>query len=205
MKQQINLYQPEFHPKKDPLPAIRMLAIAGTLLLLVLSVYGFIAYQAVGLENQLANLQKEEKRLTGNIAELQALIAPKEKSQLLENEIARLATEKEAKKPLIDFLSARQVERSGGFSTYLEALGRQKVGGLWLRRISFGGKTRSMILEGSATDPALVPRYLKRLSADGSFAGVEFSQFRILRSKDNTAKVEFFMETKYAGESDEGS
>lgn len=203
MKQQINLYQPMFHLKENPLPATKMLLIAAVLALLLFIFYGFFAYQVNGLGEELLQVRKEGVQLTKNIDKMRALMVPKEKSQLLENEIERLTSERESKKPLIDYLSACQTERSGGFSSYLEALAKQKVNGLWLRRISFGSVVGSMTLEGSAIDPQLVPLYLQHLSEDGSFKDVEFSEFQIVRSKGSQEIVEFFMKTKYAGGDDE--
>jgi hypothetical protein len=204
MKQQINLYQPIFHLKKNPLPATKMLLIAAVLALLMFIPYGFFAYQINGLGEKLLQVRKEGVQLTKNIDKMQALMVPKEKSQLLENEIERLTSERESKELLIGYLSACQIERSGGFSSYLEALAKQKVDdGLWLRLISFGSVVGNMTLEGSATDPQLVPRYLQHLSEDGSFNDVEFSEFRIIRSKGSEESVEFFMKTKYAGGNDE--
>lgn len=203
MKQQINLYQPLFHLKKNLLPATKMLLIAAVLALLMIIPYGFFAYQINGLSEKLLQVRNEEGQLTKNIDKIRALV-PKEKSQLLENEIERLTSERESKKLLIGYLSACQIQRSGGFSSYLEALAKQKVDdGLWLRLISFGSVAGSMTLEGSATDPQLVPRYLQHLSEDGSFNDVEFSEFRIIRSKGSEESVEFFMKTKYAGGDDE--
>lgn len=197
MKQQINLYQPMFHIQPNPLSPQRI-QIGFALLVLVMGVvYGFLSYQVSSDRAELARAQTDQKRLAEQIAGLQALAGPKEKSQLLESEVQRLEVEHKRKMPLMEFFSADASRNVKGFSPSLSALARQHLNGLWLQRILLADGGTRLLLEGSALEPGLVPRYLGGLGKDGAFAGLEFSKFVIYRADRQKSQVDFKMETGF--------
>lgn len=200
MKQQINLYQSQFHIQPNPLSPQRI-GIGFSVLLVVLAVvYGLLSYSVSSGRGELARAQADQAKMAEQMAELQKLAGPKEKSQLLENEVQRLETERSRKMPLMDFFSAESSKNVQGFSPSLSALARQHLEGMWLQRIILADGGTRMLLEGSALQPELVPRYLGGLAKDGAFSGLEFNKFVIYRADKQKSFVDFKMETNFAEE-----
>ncbi len=189
--QQINLFHSGLLRKKDPLSAQRALGVVAVAICLLLAVSGYTQWRVHRLARQMAAAQAKLKQSEQHLAQLQKRFAPKKKSQLLEEEIQRLQREKTARRNLLARVGSMKEGNAAGFSGFLEALARQNVPGLWLRRISLGGG--DVTLAGSAQRPAQVPRYLQQLSRKQVFQGLEFNQFQLGRSKAGT--LDFLLKT----------
>jgi hypothetical protein len=70
---------------------------------------------------------------------------------------------------------------TSGFSAQLEALGRQQVDGLWLRRIVLSAGDKRLALAGATQDASLVAQYLAALAAEPTLGGARFDHFQLHR------------------------
>lgn len=195
MLQQINLYQ-EIVRKDEQTLALRPLVLVflGGLVLL-LSISGLFLWQSVSLRHQLTTLQSEQTGLVTRLAELTLLYPPKEKSQLLEEEVANLVLARAAREPLMHLLEIESRKNSDGFSALLESLARQNPAGVWLRRVGIAAGGHQLLLMGSTHDPQLAPRYLQQLGQEPTLAGVEFERLQMDRSLEDHGTIDFTLQT----------
>ena len=75
-----------------------------------------------------------------------------------------------------------------GFSEFFVAFARQHISGIWLTGFEISGSGESMRLQGRTIDPAQVPRYVQRLSAERSLIGKEFEVFTLARPEKKADK-----------------
>ena len=104
---------------------------------------------------------------------------PNGATSTLEDEVEHLRREKEQKLRVKEMLNGTQLGSIKGFSTYLEGLAQEIIPNVWLTSIEISDGGRKLDIQGSTLDPKLVPRFIQRLSTEQSFAGSEFSTFRM--------------------------
>lgn len=193
MKQQINLYSLADTPHQDWLNSqgllrLLLLSLAGLLLL-----SGSSWWQNRQLVAEVARLQAAGLSQSATLEQLQAKVAERGQSPLLQAEIARLRSELERRRPLLEQAKALQSGHLSGFSPVLAALARQAESGLWLRRIELAEAGRKLTLEGSAKSAELLPGYLQRLSAEEVFAGRVFAQLQLSGRESGGEQVDFIL------------
>ena len=193
MKQQINLYSLADTPHQDWLNSqgllrLLLLSLAGLLLL-----SGISWWQNRHLVAEVARLQAAGLNQSATLEQLQAKVAERGQSPLLQAEIARLRSELERRRPLLEQAKALQSGNLSGFSLILAALARQAESGLWLRRIELAEAGRKLTLEGSAKSAELLPGYLQRLSAEEVFAGRVFAQLQLSGRESGGEQVDFIL------------
>ena len=193
MKQQINLYSLADTPRQDWLNSqgllrLLLLSLAGLLLL-----SGISWWQNRHLVAEVARLQAAGLSQSATLEQLQAKVAERGQSPLLQAEIARLRSELERRRPLLEQAKALQSGNLSGFSLILAALARQAESGLWLRRIELAEAGRKLTLEGSARNAELLPGYLQRLSAEEVFAGRVFAQLQLSGRESGGEQVDFIL------------
>lgn len=193
MKQQINLYSLADTPRRDWLNSqgllrLLLLSLAGLLL-----VSGISWWQNRHLLAEVARLQAAGFNQSATLEQLQANVADRGQSPLLQAETARLRSELERRRPLLEQAKALQSGNLSGFSPVLAALARQAEGGLWLRRIELAEAGRKLTLEGSARNAELLPGYLQRLSAEEVFAGRVFAQLQLSGRESGGEQVDFIL------------
>jgi len=125
---------------------------------------------------------------------------PGTKSKLLEDQVVDLEKQIAARLRVRELLGQGIFSNTTGYSDYFVAFARQHVSGLWLTGFDITGAGEDMRLQGRTSDPALVPRYVQRLSAEQPLAGKEFQVFTMSRpsEKDGAAPepyVDFLFRT----------
>lgn len=190
-RQQVNLLDPGFRARTAPLPALLLWA-AGALV-----IAGLLAYYFVEREH-LAALQHRVARLEARYSQRQAQLGEAggpRRAAAAQREIARLTKERRAKGRVLNLLAGRGVGSTAGFSSYLEGLARQTQSGVWLRHIAIHRGGSDLSIAGSALEPTLVPRYLKRLAREPAYAGAVFRTFKMKRRTGTPAGVDFVVRT----------
>lgn len=193
MKQQINLYSLADTPRQDWLNS------RGLLRLLLLTLAGFLLLSGISwwqnrhLLGEVARLEAAGLSQTATLEQLRASVAQRGQSPLLQAEIARLRSELERRRPLLQQAKALQSGNLSGFSPVLSALARQGESGLWLRRIELAESGRKLTLEGSAKSAELLPGYLQRLSAEEVFAGRVFAQLQLSSGESGGEQIDFIL------------
>lgn len=66
-----------------------------------------------------------------------------------------------------------------GFSATFVALARQHLQGLWLTSIERGAGIESLQVKGRAIDPALVPKFVRKLAGESVLQGASFQLLKI--------------------------
>lgn len=193
--QQVNLYQPIFRREKKVFSA-RTLLVAGALAALGLfAIYSVALVRTQQLERQ---LNQQQVALDASQSRLQALSqarAAQGADPALEQRIERLRAERNFKLDMLDRLQRNQFGNRAGFSAYLRGLSRQHVPELWLTRVIVDNGGTELMLEGSAMAPAIVPRYLQRLSHESAFSGKEFRSVRMQRPEERDWHIDFTLAT----------
>lgn len=193
MKQQINLYSTADTPRRDWLSSRALLQFT-LLTLVVLGLGGgMLWWQNLHLSGEVARLQAVVAGQVESLTQVQASLAQRGQSQLLQAEIARLQSELERRRPLLEQAKILQSGNLSGFSPVLTALARQGQAGLWLQRIELGEAGRKLTLAGSAQNANLLPGYLQRLATEPVFAGRAFAQLQLSGAEAGGEQVDFVL------------
>jgi len=196
MMQQVNLYQPTVR-KRWKLFSIQMtLAIALAMLVVLMATYysGYRDQQEIAVNLQKTKLQEEGQ--LKRMAELQAKLYPKSKSQQMEQKLDLLKAERRQKYRVLSRLQDQRISNTAGFSIYFEALAKQRLPELWLTRIRIQEGGEQLFLDGSALQADLVPKYLQRLATEAAYKGRVFQTFALTRPEDEAWHIDFSIGTQ---------
>ncbi|MCZ6802612.1 MAG: hypothetical protein O7D86_01390 [Proteobacteria bacterium] len=159
MNQQINLYQPMFRKQRVIISAVTMLQVGIFFLLVLSSLYAYQNSQLKPIQKQLASLETELIQLGNQFTAMESSLKGKNKSKLLENEIAKLSRDLEKRERISNVLSSQSFGNTSGFSSYLEAFARGHVQGTWLTHVKIRQGGSSLGLKGKTLSSELVPVY----------------------------------------------
>lgn len=163
MQQQINLYLPEFHVKKDPITALLMGQILAGVLSLMFLVSGYDLFTLWRLESQLESLQATLLEETRRTSELDEQLARRSQNTELSDRLELAEANLQASEEIRDFLSRTQLGNVMGFSEFFKDLSRASFDGISLSSIAFSNGGDSVELSGQALDSAMVPRYVDNI------------------------------------------
>lgn len=193
MSAQINLYHPRFLKVHDWLNL-------GNLVLAVVLVAGAMMAWTLIARGEATQRQAEA---TAASAALDAAKAAVEAATLQATRSANpqlLAEVTDAQSALVHreeiarLLESGAVGNSDGFSEFLRGFARQAPAGLWLTGFSLGAGGSDMEIRGSTYDEKIVPDYIRRLGAEKTFQGRQFSALSLQReaptSPDDGAATE---------------
>jgi len=179
MKSRVNLYAPSYHPTLRLL-SLPLASVFWMLLLLVmLAVYGYLRFEEQRLSTdklavvgQLSQNNSLAKILQSELASLK--VDPALQQQLVDNQL--LLTRKQRVLAEID---GQANLKTNGFAPLMMELARNHQPGVWLSHIGLDG--RNVILEGSASESALIPKWLASLGDTQYFSGQEFADTQVYR------------------------
>lgn len=168
MKQQINLYLPEFKVKKDALTALVLAQVLGSVIVVMVLISSYDFFTRWQLGRELADLQatlQEETRKTNELdGQLAGRSQDAELAELLEFAEARLDSDRQVR----DFLSETKLGNEAGFSEYFKDLSRASIEGLSLTEFSITSGGDRVNLIGQVVESAMVPRYVRNLEQSNS-------------------------------------
>ena len=196
MQQQVNLFQAQFRPQKNPYSAASMAMVLGFFLLALGGLFAYSQYQLLSLETGLARLDSNIENRHAQLASLVSQLPTAAKSKLLESEIARLKKELETRREIRNALASHSLENKRLFSALLESLARKHVQGTWLTRVSISEGGEALAFEGKTFASELVPLYIQSLSSEKSFAGLSFNVLQLQRSETDPANLDFQVGTR---------
>lgn len=173
MSQQINLLLPELKPRFDwlALPVVASLALAGLLLLVILSTV--TAMRAETLRRQEAVIKTQLLALQQQVQTLGQSLGARQGDSLLDKQIAAARLGVTQRQEVLGVIAQGEVTGSNAYSGLLQGFSRQVIEGVWL--VGFGFADKNIEIRGRLTDPALLPTYINRLNAEPAFAGRRFS------------------------------
>ena len=195
MKQQINLFQPQFQRPREYLSGIGVLksvAVFSGLMVLTIAVSH---WQRASISTGLRQLQAIHQTATDDLERVRGQYPARANSRLLEQELGQLETEVARRQKLLAALVGKVIGSREGFSDHLSALARQHVEGTWLTGVSISRGGRGVALSGASLAPELVPVYLQRLAEESTFTGKTFSELELKRPDDDALRVDFSIST----------
>ena len=201
MSQQINLYQPIFRRQEKKFSTTAMLQGAGLVLAGIIVMYGYTQWQVRSLRGEIVQTDQKYAVAAKRLAEVTEKFGGEHKpGKTLDDEITRLEQEIVARQRIQDLLQHGLFSNTRGFSEYFVSFARQQISGLWLTGLDITGAADQMSLQGRSTNPELVPRYMQRLAAEKTLAGIEFRVFQMSRppadAKDDAGPyIEFQIKT----------
>ncbi|MGH8678426.1 MAG: hypothetical protein ACREUQ_08770 [Burkholderiales bacterium] len=202
MIQQINLYNPAFEDKLEFLSLPGALIAWGAALLLVVTVASYTQIRAAGLSAELAQEERARTAAQADVGRLAAQLAGHKRDAALESELKRLEAELVRRNEVMATLRSGVIGNTEGFAEYLRAFARQSFDGMWLTGLSVSAAGRSMVVEGRALQPDLVPSYVQRLSSERVMRGRVFAELEMhlpeTKPDANTRVVPPFIEFRLA-------
>jgi len=191
--QQINLYRPIFRRQEKKFSALAMLQAGAAIAIGIAIIYGLLWWQVRDLRQELRQTDARLAASTKRLDDATRQFGPGAKSKLLEDQVADLEKQIAARLRVRDLLGRGLFSNTTGYSDFFVAFARQHISGIWLTGFDITGAGENMRLQGRTNDPALVPRYVQRLSAEQALAGKEFQVFTLSRppEKDGGAAVPY--------------
>lgn len=178
-RQQINLFNPAFQPQKQTLSAKTMALALGVLAVGVAALVVTARMQTAQLQREAnagaARLEQSQARLAAANAEF----APRRPDPTIGAQIDDAERQLAAMRHISGAITRGELGDTSGFGGYFKALARQSMQGLWLTGVSVGAGGAQIGIEGRATDPAMVPGYLNRLTREPLMQGKSFASLQI--------------------------
>jgi Tfp pilus assembly protein PilN len=191
MKNRVNLYHPNFHPKLQLLTLSSVIVSWVFVATFCSFLYFYIAAEQQNFESKITHLEQSKRQQKKLVNELNnALDNIKVDPNLLKivekkQQIIRL------KERVLNELAGQENLKSGGFSTLMLDLAGHSLNGLWLTHIDLNGM--SITIKGATTDSAFMPKWLSSLGQTEYFKGQNFSDTRLYR--DSEEQLNFVIST----------
>jgi hypothetical protein len=181
MSAQINLYNAELNQKKLTFSARIFAQILGLMVLGMVSLTWYLNYQTVQLEQQINSNKAQLTNAQAQLAKVSADYPPRTRSKALENRIGLLDAEIKSLLMAEDLLKHGDFGNAQGYSSYLSAIARQSLDGVWLTQVSVGEAGRALGLRGRAVRAELVPQFIGRLAGEAALRGKAFDALEMRR------------------------
>lgn len=163
MRQQVNLYLPEFKVKKDALTPVVMAQIVGGVLAVFVILTAYDVFTRWRLESELSDLQVVLDEETRKTSQLDEQLARRSQNTALTNRLEAAEARLEASRQISSFLSETQLGNVAGFSEYFKDLSRASIEGLSVTEFSIENGGRDVMMAGQVLDSAMVPRFVDNI------------------------------------------
>ncbi|SMF34554.1 hypothetical protein SAMN02745866_02184 [Alteromonadaceae bacterium Bs31] len=174
--QQVNLYLPEYRPKKEWISA-NSLALLVVCTVLMFSLFYVLSLQSISrLEQQVAELENQQLVAGKEVEKLKARAKPFRNNQLA-GELRLLRAALKSRMQVEQIIENQNLGNSDGFANSLEALARQSFKSISLHRIKFTDGGRFLQVKGGTKQPEDIAQYIQLLQQEPSF---EFTRFGLL-------------------------
>lgn len=181
--QQVNLYLPEFQPRRVWLSLAQMLWTLAAVVVLLLALSLWSSAYTRSLEGQLSSERADLEALQQQVQQLTAEL-PTRRGATVEEQMARLRQEIQRREQILQLMSQQKLGNADGFSGQLVSLSRHALDDVALSGFSLQSGGRYVELAGRVRKPELVPLYLQQLRQDQSFAEVAFGVLDVAREND---------------------
>lgn len=186
MKNRINLYHPEFHPKLRLLSLNIVIASWMFTAILCGLLYFYFASEQQNFQTELGILERDKQQQQILATELQIAVDSLKIDPVLLQKVENNQQLVNLKKRVLDELSGREQLTTQGYSNLMIDLASHNQTGLWLTHINLNGAKVEM--QGATTDSALVPKWLSSLGQTDYFNGQEFADTRLYLDSDKQLK-----------------
>lgn len=182
--QQVNLYLPEFQPRRVWLDVPQMGAVFGLALLLVVAMIFFSAARTEQLSEALEAEREQLKALQSRVQSLAAEL-PARRGQNIEEQVAQMQAEVARREQILSLITQQNLGNADGFSEQLVSLARHVPDDLALSAFSLQSGGQYVELFGRVRQPEIVPLYLQNLRRDSSFSDVRLGVLEVAREADD--------------------
>jgi Tfp pilus assembly protein PilN len=191
MKNRVNLYHPEFHPKLRLL-SLPIVLVSWTFSLLICALaYIYVASEQQNARSEIAKIEQDKQQQKILVKELQTAVDNLKVDPNLLKQVEKKQQLISLRKRVLNELVGQEELKSNGFSSLMLDLASHNQSGLWLTHINLTGM--SVMMEGATTDSAMVPKWLRFLGQTDYFRGQEFADTRLYR--DSEQQLNFVIST----------
>lgn len=174
MSQQINLFNPQFVARKAYFSSASMLK-GWALVFAGCALYtAHLYYQVHGLTKVASEVQVQLATSSVQLTQVKTQHATSRKSHELEVQLQQTEQEVLALRQVMEVLSKGNIGNTEGYSSYMRALARQSMEGVWLTGFNIVGGGDKIELAGKAIKPELLPVYINRLKSEAILQGKTF-------------------------------
>jgi hypothetical protein len=181
VSQQINLFDARFRHSKQRFSAATLAWMLAVVSVLALGMQQLYAYQNRSLQSALAHTDRRLVELRDQMARFAREAGAQGASSALGDETVRIEERLRTQRAVLSTMQTG-AGNAEGFSSYLAALARRTMEGVWLVGIEI---STDLVVKGRALDGALVPAYIGRLNQEESFAGRAVSELRMSAKPEN--------------------
>lgn len=181
MKHHINLYGPEFRPKRQWASLNQMALSWGLCLLLLLAAALFYGWQQQGVSRELSQLQALLAIKRDEASRLDAELARHQADNQLQQQLVLKQEELGAMQGLMRQLGSLSLQKSQGYAGLMADLARLRDARLSLQRIEI--REGRINLAGFAERSQDVPAWVNRFKQTPSLAGKQFGELTLSRDK----------------------
>lgn len=176
--QTVNLYLPEYRPKREWLSLRYSLALFMSVVAVLIGMQIDKSRQLQQLDQRVAVLQQQEAAVKQQIDELKKKVSSSDKPRL-QKQVQELRAAIDNRGAIKNVMSGDSMGNRRGFSEHLYVLGERRSEDLVLKRflLSYGGEY--VELEGITDTPSSVPMYVHRLQQSSSFRDAKFGALTI--------------------------
>lgn len=182
MKHHINLYGPEFRPKRQWASLNQMALSWGLCLLLLLAAALFYGWQQQGVSRELSQLQALLAIKRDEASRLDTELARHQADNQLQQQLVLKQEELGAMQGLMRQLGSLSLQKSQGYAGLMADLARLRDARLSLQRIEI--REGRINLAGFAERSQDVPAWVNRFKQTPSLAGKQFGELTLSRDKD---------------------
>lgn len=183
MSQQVNLYNDELRPRRNPLQASVFAAVVAVVLVAVLAGAMFARMQHSESEVRLQALNTQTAAIETRVAQLTAKVQSQRIDPRNTEAVEKVTAEIAQRQRLLAEVSRLVGDEQSGFSPYMAAMARQVPANLWLTGFVVDLARSEVQLSGRARSGDQVPLYLEHLGREPIFTGRRFEQLNLQREE----------------------
>ena len=198
--QQVNLYRDELRTQKLKYSALILMQLSIFIIVVFSAISVLKFFQLQQQQIRFSDSQEKQKTIMRELSTLQSELAKQVKDRTLIKKIDQKTTELVNKQKVLGILSQDEFGNTNGFVEHISGLARQRIDGLWLTKIRIAAGGTDVALRGTTSKPALLPKYLQRLSAEKIFVGVEFQSLLMSRQENKKQWLDFSLKNKKTDE-----
>ncbi|PCH60672.1 MAG: hypothetical protein COC19_05645 [SAR86 cluster bacterium] len=160
MNQQINLFLPEFKPKKDVLKAVLMGQVLGIVAvgMVLMSAYGLLQSWQLGQTLEQSRVELNEQ--TSQLSQLRDNLATRSGNEGLSLRLAEAEQRLDSSRLVSEFLSQTQLGNVQGFSEYFKDLSRATIDGMYITDFLITQGGNNIEIKGMSQNASALPRFV---------------------------------------------
>jgi hypothetical protein len=189
MTQQINLLNPALRRQRASFSAATALQSLAGIAAGIVALYAFQAHQNRTLEQLLGDAERQVAQRRDQIVQLSKELSDRTGDNGAVERLARAEERLQQRNALLNEVRSGVGGSAAGFSSYLAALARRTMPGVWLTGIELG-KSSELVLKGRVVQGELVPLYIAGLNKEEPFAGLAVSELRLTAREEPPAPAQ---------------